>query len=92
MRVKALDAFGAGKAVVANDRAVAGAAVEPGRHFVRAETDEEFARSIVDLLAAPERRRALGEAARAWALAHASWDSVVERYEALQEELVRGRA
>jgi glycosyltransferase involved in cell wall biosynthesis len=92
MRVKALDAFGAGKAVVANDRAVAGAAVEPGTHFVRAETDEEFARSIVDLLAAPERRRALGEAARAWALAHASWDSVVERYEALQEELVRGRA
>jgi glycosyltransferase involved in cell wall biosynthesis len=90
MRVKALDAFGAGKAVVANDRAVAGAAVEPGTHFARADTDEEFAREIVDLLGAPERRRGLGEAARAWALAFASWDSVVKRYEALQEELIAG--
>jgi glycosyltransferase involved in cell wall biosynthesis len=88
MRVKALDAFGAGKAVVANDRAVAGAAVELGMHFVHAETDEEFARAIVELLMAPARRRELGDAARAWALEFASWGSVVERYEALQEELL----
>jgi glycosyltransferase involved in cell wall biosynthesis len=90
MRVKLLEALGAGKAVVASARAAAGLefpAVQPLR---LAESDEEFAAAIVDLVEDPEARRELGRKARTWALEHLSWDARVAEYEALYRSLLPG--
>jgi glycosyltransferase involved in cell wall biosynthesis len=88
MRVKALEALAAGKAVVATRLAVEGLRVADGRHLVLAESDDDLAAAIGALLDSPERRRALGAAARRWAEAHATWDARIEEHEALCRSLL----
>jgi hypothetical protein len=83
MRIKVLEALAAGKAVVASPLAAAGLEVEDGRELLLAETDAEFAAAISLLLAEPERRAALGRAARAWAENGLGWPRIVAAYEAL---------
>jgi len=90
MRVKALEALAAGKAVVATRLAIEGIDVADGRHLVLAESDDDFAAAVSGLLDSPDRRRALGGAARRWAEARASWDERVEAHEALCRSLLEG--
>lgn len=86
MRVKVLDALGAGKAVVASRLALEGIGVA-GEVLV-AESDDEFEDAIVGLLENDSRRAELGRAARAWAEANVGWDAIVQAYGALYESLV----
>ena len=90
MRVKALEALAAGKAVVATRLAIEGIDVADGRHLVLAESDDDFAAAVSGLLDSPDRRRALGGAARRWAEARASWDERVAAHEALCRSLLEG--
>ncbi len=53
MRVKLLEAFSMGKAVVATRLAAAGFTFKPGEHLLLAETAEEFADQITRLLLNP---------------------------------------
>jgi glycosyltransferase involved in cell wall biosynthesis len=92
MRVKVIEALAAGKAVVTSRRGARGLSVTAGRELVLAETDEEFAAAIVELLRHPERRAAVGAAARSWALANLSWERTVDAYTELYRELLdKGR-
>jgi glycosyltransferase involved in cell wall biosynthesis len=86
MRVKVLDALGAGKAVVASPLALEGIDTN---EVVVADGDDEFAAAIVELLEDDARRADLGRAARAWAETHVGWDAIVEAYDALYKSLVR---
>jgi glycosyltransferase involved in cell wall biosynthesis len=88
MRVKVLEALAAGKAIVATQRAVEGLPVVHGDQVYLAETDDGFARAIVELLDSPERRRRLASGGRAWACAHLGWDASVAEYEALYSRLI----
>jgi glycosyltransferase involved in cell wall biosynthesis len=88
MRVKVQEALAAGKAVVSSPRALAGMAVRDGEHVVVAESDEEFAVRTAELLADPERRHALGRAARAWAATHLGWSATLAAYEGLYARLL----
>ena len=88
MRVKVLDALGAGKAVVASTLALEGIGVAAGKEVLVADGDDEFADAIVGLLEEESRRAELGRAARAWAEAHVGWSTIVEAYDALYESLV----
>ena len=88
IRVKMMDAFAAGKAVVATQRALAGLEVVNGEHALVAETDAEFADALVSLLDEPDRRAGIGRAARAWAASHLSWSEVVTKYESLYDGLL----
>jgi glycosyltransferase involved in cell wall biosynthesis len=88
MRVKALEALAAGKAVVASSSAVAGLAVRDGIEYCHAETDEEFADRVVELLADRERRLMLARNARAWAHRSPSWAAVAAMYGQLYERLL----
>jgi glycosyltransferase involved in cell wall biosynthesis len=88
MRVKVLEALAAGKAIVATPRAVEGLSVVHGEQVYLGETDDDFARAIVELLDAPERRLGLASRARAWACAHLGWDASVAEYEALYSGLI----
>jgi glycosyltransferase involved in cell wall biosynthesis len=87
MRVKVLDALGAGKAVVASPLALAGIDAGAGEVIV-ADGDVEFANAIVELLENESRREELGRAARVWAEANAGWSAIVEAYDALYASLV----
>ena len=91
MRVKVIEALAAGKAVVTSSRGARGLSVTAGRELVLAETDEEFADAIVELLRDSERRAAIGTAARSWVLANLSWERTVDAYTELYRELLRER-
>jgi glycosyltransferase involved in cell wall biosynthesis len=91
MRVKVLEALAAGKAIVATPRAVEGLSVVHGEQLYLAETDDGFARAIVELLDSPERRLRLASRARAWACAHLGWDPSVAKYESLYSRLIDPR-
>lgn len=91
MRVKLLEALAAGKAVVASPLAAAGLDVTDGKQLVLADTDEEFADAIVSLVGDAARRRGMGSAARAWALANLGWDSPVGAYEQLYRSMLASR-
>jgi glycosyltransferase involved in cell wall biosynthesis len=91
MRVKTLEALAAGKAVVASAAALEGIDVTDGIQIRLAEEDEEFAAAISELLESPERRAALGAAARAWAERHAGWDARIDEHERLLSSLVESR-
>jgi glycosyltransferase involved in cell wall biosynthesis len=88
MRVKALEALAAGKALVTTPLGAAGLDLEPGRHALVAERPEDFAAAVASLLDAPERRAELGAAGRSHAAEHFDWDRIATRY----EDVYRGLA
>ncbi len=92
MRVKVQEALAAGKAIVASALAVSGLPLVDGEHALIADSDQQFADAVVELLASPERRTALATGARAWACAHLSWEKPVAAYEALYSELSDSRS
>jgi glycosyltransferase involved in cell wall biosynthesis len=83
MRGKVLEALGAGKALVATSRAVAGLDAVPGEHFVLATTEDEIVNAASELLSDPPKRRELAQRARAWACANLTWDRPVAEFERL---------
>jgi glycosyltransferase involved in cell wall biosynthesis len=54
-----------------------------------ADTDDELASAIVELLRDPARAARLGAAGRAYVREHHDWDVVASAYEALWEEIRR---
>ena len=84
MQTKALAPMASGKVVVGlpqNFVAIEGAI--DGKHYVSARTPEEFASAISDLLASPERRHRIGQAARQLVRDRYTWDAVLDRYKSL---------
>jgi glycosyltransferase involved in cell wall biosynthesis len=65
--------------------------VSDGEHIVFAETDEEFAVAILNLLRDPERRVRIATNARTWAAKHLDWSDAVSRLDALYDDLLRAR-
>lgn len=89
LRVKVKEALAAGKAVVASRLAVEGLDVEDGKQILLAESDEQFADTVVHLLNNPEQRAALATRAGAWARANLGWERSIAAYEALYESLIQ---
>jgi len=89
MRVKVLEALAAGKATVASPLAVEGLDITPGDQVMLAESDQEFADTIGELLADPDKRSSLASRARAWACANLGWERSVAAYEELYRTLIR---
>jgi glycosyltransferase involved in cell wall biosynthesis len=88
MRVKTLEAFAAGKAVVASSIAVEGLPVVDGEQVLLADDDEAFVNGVLELLEDHDRRARLGSAARHWARQHISWNASVAAYEQLYAQLL----
>jgi polysaccharide biosynthesis protein PslH len=80
-RLKIFEALSMGKAVVSTTVGAEGLPLEDGRHFVRADSPDNLARSVVSLLRDAPRRRSLGAAGRQLVNEHYSWPSVARVFE-----------
>jgi glycosyltransferase involved in cell wall biosynthesis len=56
-RLKILEAFAAGAPIVSTAKGVEGLDVRPGEHYVQAETAQQFAAAIIDLVSSSDLRR-----------------------------------
>jgi glycosyltransferase involved in cell wall biosynthesis len=87
---KVLEAMAVGTPVVATPRAVAALSVRPGQDLLVAEDAAGIAAAVVELLANPERARAMARAARALVERRYRWEDCAAGVEAAWESAVRG--
>ncbi|MDT8324513.1 MAG: glycosyltransferase, partial [Bacteroidota bacterium] len=81
MRIKLLEFFARGKAVVSTGIGAEGNEARDGEHILLADTAEDFAAAIVRLLRDAELARSMGAAARALVTERYSWQRVAELFE-----------
>jgi sugar transferase (PEP-CTERM/EpsH1 system associated) len=74
---KVLEAMAMALPVVLTGEAATGIAGRDGEHFAIADSDEALAQSVLALLDDPARARALGRAARDFAVDHVSWEAAL---------------
>jgi glycosyltransferase involved in cell wall biosynthesis len=88
-RLKIFEALAMGKPVVSTPIGAEGLGLESGRHFVSAVNDSRFVQAVVDALAAPERRRALGREGRRLVEERYSWHQVSRVFERHLQQAVQ---
>lgn len=74
-RVKILEAWAAGVAVVSTPRGAEGLPVRHGEHLLLAEGDHDFAEAVLALLGSEHERRRIGAAGRSLYEQEFTWDS-----------------
>jgi len=89
---KVLEAMAMGLAVVASPAALEGLEVAVGAEALQADAGQAWQRTIMDLLADPARRAALGRAARQRVVADYSWGARMEGLVALCQQMASGVA
>ncbi len=90
-RLKILEAFGAGRAVVSTRLGAEGIQAEDGRHLLIADTPDDIAGAVAGLLSDPARRRELAAAARRLAEERYGWAAIGAGMADDLEALVTGR-
>lgn len=83
IRLKALEAMAAGVPALSTTMGFSGIAAEPGKHYLNAETAEEFARQTVAVLTGDIDVEPLRRAARALVEREYDWDTICERLAAV---------
>lgn len=91
MRIKVLEALAMGKAVVSTSIGCEGIeGLVNGDNIIIADRADDFARSVVELMGDPARRRQLGQRGRELVCRHYQWDAIGSRFEALFQETIAG--
>ena len=88
MRLKVLEALAAGKATVGTPVAFEGTGVRHEEQVLIADDAEGLCGAIEHLLAEPERRAALGRAARSYVAETLSWDRTAAAYSAVYDRVL----
>jgi glycosyltransferase involved in cell wall biosynthesis len=91
-RLKILDAWAMGKAVVSTTLGAEGLTAEAGKELEIADEPAEFAARVVELLGDRHRRRRLGEAGRERAVAEYAWPRIAAGMLRLYDELAARHA
>lgn len=91
-RLKIVEAMAMGKAVVSTTLGAEGLEVHDGEDVLLADTAQEFASRVSQVLADAELTRRLGEAARHRAVSQYSWRGAVDRLERFYQELLPSAA
>jgi glycosyltransferase involved in cell wall biosynthesis len=86
-RLKLLQAMSAGRAVVSTSIGAQGLQVSDGIELRLADTPDDFARAVIELLEHPTRREALGEAAARYVAAHHDWSVIVPDLLSVYDEI-----
>ena len=79
---KVLEGMASGKPVVTTPQGLEGIAAEQGTEVLVAESADGFARAVLQALE-PNLAKDLGQAARQCVLNHYTWDSKLEKFDAL---------
>ncbi len=87
-RLKILEAFAAKIPVVSTTQGVEGIEARHGEHLLIADSAEDFARAICELLQHPERRRSLAKAAQELAKSTYDWSKIAAVLMASYAELI----
>jgi glycosyltransferase involved in cell wall biosynthesis len=82
-RLKAFEAIASGLPVVSTTLGVEGLGLEPGKHYLAADTDADFADAILALLADTPRRMAMAETGRALLEGRYSWTTIARQFESI---------
>jgi glycosyltransferase involved in cell wall biosynthesis len=77
-KLKVAEAMACGLPVIGSPPALAGAPGQDREHFFRAEDDDAFVEAACDLAASPQRRLAVGQAARQMAEERLSWGRIAD--------------
>jgi glycosyltransferase involved in cell wall biosynthesis/GT2 family glycosyltransferase len=85
--IKILEAMAMGKAIVSTPAGINGLDLTPGEDVIVAGDSSAMAAAILELLADPGRRRALGERARATVERRYDWNAIADRQEKLYRDL-----
>ncbi len=85
--IKVLEAMALGRAVVSTPAGVEGLEVAPGGDVVVADTAEQFAAAVLELLRDPARRRQIGMEARRTVERYYGWDAIARRQKELYARL-----
>ncbi|MEO0292888.1 MAG: glycosyltransferase family 4 protein [candidate division WOR-3 bacterium] len=85
-RLKILEYLAAGKPVVATGKSAEGLELEKGRHFLQAETVEEFIEKLEYLLKNPEKGRKLGREGEKIVEERYSWKKIMADFNCFIEE------
>jgi len=88
---KILEAMAMQLPIVGYRGSMAGIECTPGRDLIVANTPEEFAIAVLDLLRRPERARELAQAGRKLVETKYSWASMAVAYESLYQEVIAER-
>lgn len=80
---KIIEAMALGKPVVTTSKGLEGIEATPGKHLVVADTADEFAHSINQLLNNPDRRSALGTAAQQLISEKYTWEKIGPKFETI---------
>jgi len=79
-RIKIYEAMAMGKVVVSTTIGVEGLPLRAGREALIADTPDDFARSVLQVLRDSELRRRLGESARTYVAQSCSWDYAARKF------------
>ncbi|HXF94745.1 MAG TPA: glycosyltransferase family 4 protein [Gemmatimonadales bacterium] len=91
-RIKILDAWAMGKAVVSTSIGCEGLAAVDGENILVRDTPEAFARAVVDVLTRPALRHRLGEAGRATVERRYSWDAIGRKMHSIYRGVAESHA
>ena len=80
-RLKLLEAMAMSRAIVSTSVGAEGFPVTDGQELFLADTPEEFAQRVLNLLQSPDHRAQLGQSGFSFARANYGWDSLVPRLE-----------
>jgi len=90
-RLKVLEAMAAGLVVIATAKAVEGLELEPGQHYVQAETDDDFRQSYIKWSKSPDQCRAIATRARQFVKDNYSQESFNNNVAKAIAEVLRGQ-
>ena len=82
---KVLEAMAMAAPVVCSPQACSALQAQPGQDLLVGEGPEKIARHILQLLASPEKRSAIGTAGHEYVKAHQTWDRSAQLFESLYE-------
>ena len=88
---KILESMAMGVPVVCSDMAAKGVDAIPDEHLLTANTPDEYADAIVELLEAPERRARLSTAGRERVISNHSWQRSMRQLDGIISSLTAGR-
>ncbi len=88
-RLKVLQAMAAGQAVVATRMGAQGLHVTDGHELRLADTAQDFARAVIDLLEHPDRRATLGANGAQYVRDHYDWAVIAPRLLAVYDQVMQ---